>query len=226
MPLKIGDVVTIYEDVAETTVEGDAKLVEKLEFDADREKWLVEFTKDHKRAVRWIKKQTEAKEFLERAKAMAHILAANPFAPNTPEWQQWRREIMKKYSSNPGPQVQARLYPWQARFAEALAREIIAKGHFVRPDLETLENKIKDMATEYQKEWGEPESKPTLEGSLCDRLQAFICEEENGATTYEALMRELREGEQSSLSVAVWSIVQEEREHAETLRKIKSALCP
>ena len=33
---------------------------------------------------------------------MVHILATNPFAPNTPEWWKWRKEILKKLAEEQG----------------------------------------------------------------------------------------------------------------------------
>ena len=57
---KVGDVVRIYEDpLTEKTLEGEAKLIELLSEDTDREYWLVEFTRGHERHPRWIKKESE-----------------------------------------------------------------------------------------------------------------------------------------------------------------------
>jgi len=43
---------------------------------------------------------------------------------------------------------------WQERVAEAIAREIIAKGRFERHELDNLTEKIKKMLKEYEKQWG------------------------------------------------------------------------
>lgn len=43
---------------------------------------------------------------------------------------------------------------WKDKFAEALAKEIVAKGHFDRRDYDELENKIRKMLDQYQKDWG------------------------------------------------------------------------
>jgi len=57
---KAGDVVRIYEDpLTEKKLEGEAKLIEKISDDGEREYWLVEFTRGHERHPRWIKKETE-----------------------------------------------------------------------------------------------------------------------------------------------------------------------
>jgi hypothetical protein len=57
MPHKVGNVVKVYEDpLAEKRLEGEAKLVELLQQDDEREYWLVEFTRGHERHPRWIKK--------------------------------------------------------------------------------------------------------------------------------------------------------------------------
>ncbi len=132
--MKAGDIVKIYEDLqTEKRLEGEAKLIEKLQEDSDREYWLVEFTSGPSKAlgktrsVRWIKKH---------------------------------------HSSNPGPQ-----------------------GNL-----------------------------------LCQRIQYFIDDEEKATAEYEELMRQLREGPFPDLSVMVWRIAQEEREHRDQLIKVKEAL--
>ena len=57
MPHKPGDVVRIYDDpLTEQKFEAEAKLVEKMLEEPEREYWLVEFTKGHERHPRWIKK--------------------------------------------------------------------------------------------------------------------------------------------------------------------------
>lgn len=53
--MKPGDIVTIYEDLmTQKEVEGDAKLIERIQEHDDREYWLVEFVRDHRRTLRWI----------------------------------------------------------------------------------------------------------------------------------------------------------------------------
>ena len=60
MPYKVGDIVKIYEDpLTEKKLEGEAKLIQQLSEDVDREFWLVEMTRGHERHPRWIKKETE-----------------------------------------------------------------------------------------------------------------------------------------------------------------------
>jgi len=55
-----GQVVKIYEDpLTEKKLEGEAKLIELLHQDSDREYWIVEFTRGHERHARWIKKKWE-----------------------------------------------------------------------------------------------------------------------------------------------------------------------
>jgi hypothetical protein len=43
---------------------------------------------------------------------------------------------------------------WQTKVSEALAREIISKGHFDRRDEDNLIKKIEGMLKEYEKQWG------------------------------------------------------------------------
>jgi len=46
-------------------------------------------------------------------------------------------------------------YPtWQERVAEAIAREVIAKGRFEKYELDELTKKIEKMLAEYEREWG------------------------------------------------------------------------
>jgi rubrerythrin len=55
--LKPGETVKIYEDPwTQKKLEGEAKLIERLQEESDREYWLVEFTDSHERHPRWIKK--------------------------------------------------------------------------------------------------------------------------------------------------------------------------
>jgi hypothetical protein len=42
---------------------------------------------------------------------------------------------------------------WKDKFAEALARDIIAKQHFDRRDMDELEAKIRRMLDQYEREW-------------------------------------------------------------------------
>lgn len=57
--LKPGETVKIYEDPwTQKKLEGEAKLIERLQEESDREYWLVEFTDSHERHPRWIKKKT------------------------------------------------------------------------------------------------------------------------------------------------------------------------
>lgn len=61
MPHKDGDIVKIFEDpLTEQRLEGEAKLISKVREDNDREYWVVEFTRDHSRCPRWIKKSQVA----------------------------------------------------------------------------------------------------------------------------------------------------------------------
>jgi len=54
--MKVGDVVTIYEDpLTCTKPEGKARLLERLNVDDELQHWRVEFLKDHSEALRWIK---------------------------------------------------------------------------------------------------------------------------------------------------------------------------
>lgn len=69
MPHKIGDVVRIYDDpLTEKKFEAEAKLINMILEDDDREYWLVEFTPDHERHPRWIKKKSEHEKATEMFK--------------------------------------------------------------------------------------------------------------------------------------------------------------
>jgi len=43
---------------------------------------------------------------------------------------------------------------WQERAAEAIAREVIAKGRIEKHDLDELTKKIEKMLKEYERQWG------------------------------------------------------------------------
>ena len=137
--LKPGETVKIYEDPwTQKKLEGEAKLIELLQQDSDREYWLVEFTRGHERHPRWIKKKTEG-----------------------------------HHSSNPNG------------------------------------------------------------GTLCERLQHFIDEEEKGIAEYEEFVGEFH----SELAHVVGAdtiryygfirrIIEEQRSHVEMLKRIKEVMCP
>jgi hypothetical protein len=46
------------------------------------------------------------------------------------------------------------LSTWKTKFAQALAQDIIARGHFERRDFDELAEKIEKMLDEYEKQWG------------------------------------------------------------------------
>jgi len=310
MARKPGDIVTIYEDPwTEKTPEGEAKLIEQIVDEDEREQWLVEFTSDHAKHTRWIKKheiagmskaqwdslprQERENELRKRGlstefasvsfdelpepieielvypkqvqRARARLHGSEPLKKtdlikeiellsmemgvsgklahyDLPAMSieslrnlllDMKKELESSHHSKPGnPGLRTwfkPLYPWKERFADALARDIIAKGRFDRSNETELTQKIGKMLEDYQREWGESsEDSSTPKGSISDRLQYFIDEETKGIADYEEnLLPELKKVQPTGGAfTVVWRIVQEERRHREALRRIKELLSP
>jgi len=207
--LKPGETVKIYEDPwTQKKLEGEAKLIERLQQDSDREYWLVEFTDSHERHPRWIKKKTEYERTSAQEKETARVNYARALAS-------------KVCIGLPAGETRNKCL-----------REEFHKAYTM-----LLQRKEDHHSPEDKGDVTYPWKLP-LQENLCERLEQFIMDEEKGISDYLGYINLMNEAFRHpepakvpedllrQLLVAVNRIVEEERSHVEMLKRIKERLCP
>ena len=252
-----GQVVKIYEDpLTEKKLEGEAKLIELLHQDSDREYWLVEFTRGHERHPRWIKKTKDEGERPELIKRLRNAVSKLPAfrvkwadidKMSISELRGALQEIEKQVAPEGAPASEKLEVWWHDQAGTLVKTDEVETVAVIDPYMRFGQNRLNirvydwDVADRKRvgslpheivltlKRKGTHEhhhsngSKPE---TLCDKLQYFIDEEEKSIAEYEELWKEIGRLGQKGYTAGIIRIVEEERSHRDTLKRIKEVMCP
>ena len=197
--LKPGETVKIYEDPwTQKKLEGEAKLIERLQQDSDREYWLVEFTDSHERHPRWIKKKTSTSPTEE-------LYDENVDFDKLLEQCDWDKERFEAKLA----QIEKTL-PKTTGITSGTGKFWYRFNEWKREA---------DYVSEHHSEGSKPKT-------ICSKLQDAIEEEQKAVDEYEELWKELDRLGQKGYATGIIRIAEEERSHRDTLKRIKEVMCP
>jgi hypothetical protein len=215
--LKPGDVVTVYEDPwTEKRPEGEAKLIEKVGDDGEREQWLVKFVFDQSRHPRWIKKgqgdRTPPPSWESLSEAIVREAEIPTFTPALlglvkQAWETKKDQRFWEWIITPVSEGVTVTLLGTAKPHEFFPKELIEKMHY------------DEAQRVYHTSSGSNPAK-----SLQTMLDEAIADKDKAAKGYTVLMQKLRASPNPNLSVAVFGMIQDEKSHKEALEKIKNAL--
>ena len=219
MPYKVGDVVKIYEDpLTEKKLEGEAKLIQQLSEDVEREFWLVEMTRGHERHPRWITKKGEHHYPPGHS---SHRVEINSFVTEV-TFDLGARSI--------GVYGRDRVVLWsvsETSYAPPLPDKVSINQYVTEIKFDFDKNMLDVYGTNHVLLWGIQTSVAEPE-SFCKRLQYFIDEEEKGIGEYESFVQAFYKelAAQPGALEMVNRIIEEQRSHVERLKRIKEEMCP